>query len=218
MKYLIILKRLAALFIDYVLVGIVLAYCFGKLFMLGMQWAGLDLRHSTLEQKEDLLWGRLLVDWLVVFTYFWLSDGVFCKATLGKMIMKLRIVTIAGIHPGILELLLRTLFKIFPYLCLGYLGEVVFIDHLTQQYNHVPAAISSQGANLATFIILIIAVVNYGFVFANAKGQALYDKIAGTAVMSVDEPFPLGKIAACFRNKLSALRTAGHSTGSSDTQ
>lgn len=113
--------RFFAVFFDFliVLLGIVLFFVLLAVLTIGSAMAGVLKSFAGAAAFLTFLF-FFLVNWLYFFLFEWLNRG----RTPGKMVFKLRVISLDGTAPDIVQLLLRNLLRLadmFPYYNIGVL-------------------------------------------------------------------------------------------------
>ena len=173
------IKRCAAFLID-VLIGIVIIAVTNKIVpaLITLQSV------RSFASLPVMLWSLYAADMAALISYFFLCEGILLPATIGKMLMKLRVVTLNAPRHR-MAIFLRTLSKLAPIIIFEYLTYTVLIDSRIEQHMHgpnelpaTPLTITCMGSALIAYLI-----ISYGMAFFNSKKQALHDKIAKTIVI-----------------------------------
>lgn len=163
-------KRIAALFIDVLLVGVI-GFLIGLIF------------ESTLVQIGN--WGRL-VGFSIALLYFGVMNSEICKGqTLGKRLLKISVVNTQGSHISVQKSLLRYVVFATPFYVNGL--------HLSSE-----DAFSFLIYPLSAIIFGGIFSTLYLYVFNRVTRQSLHDAVLGTYVVNTDvekqEPAKVWKV------------------------
>ena len=204
MKYTNILLRLVAFVIDFILYGIVVRQINIR-FMPFIHPK--SYTSENIESAVSFAWLNMAAVALFIFAYFALSEGILLRATIGKMIVRLRVANANGVKITFGVAILRSIFKMLPiisFMCLG-----IFIKSQAMRNN--PGAYDMNLIQtIGSYLILAYAIISFGLIFWG-KQQTLYDKVAKTFVIRADEA---GLFQATIRKVdewFKFLRKAGHS-------
>jgi len=160
----ILLKRFAALFIDYIIICV---YA-GVLFLLSPMIGPLFQKSAG---QSEILGLILLV--IPVFLYFSIFEASKLKATPGKILVKLKVLKIDKTTFGFKDSFLRSFVKLLPWELAHFaLWQVVF---------------SNDGFIFFSEFLLVIAnillVIYVGFPFFNRRARAIHDIAAHTKLV-----------------------------------
>ncbi|MFZ1400871.1 MAG: RDD family protein [Candidatus Promineifilaceae bacterium] len=161
-----VIKRLAAYILDILLLFVLLA----PLGFL-LQWAtGSSLPQTGPEIWRTLLWNFSIPAWL----YFGLSDGSQTGATLGKRLLKLKVVNNQNQRLSTGQAVLRTAVKLVPW-------ELVHISAfaLSEEMSVFSPmqTIGLAAANMLTLVYVVVAVFTSG-------QRSIHDFVAQSRVLN----------------------------------
>ena len=110
-------RRVAATLFDVLFLVVATACFLACRFGLFLEDFSLPISDPNPEIFHKVVREHLLMDGGVIvgflFFYFFLLEYLFCRGTLGKMILGIRISTLKGTRPGLLQILLRCFGKFF---------------------------------------------------------------------------------------------------------
>lgn len=152
-------KRLFATLLDYVVMAL---YVF-IVIKVG-SWFNLDFDHLSSGDRGRVEWGIFSVLSLPLMFYTLFSEVVSGGYTVGKYLMKIKVVKLDGFQPSFVDFFVRWIFRmvdIYGFTVLAILLAGTFL----------------QGFSLAG------AVVGVVYMVINGSGQRIGDKVAGTAVI-----------------------------------
>ncbi len=137
--------------------------------------SGIDIR-TNFDVATQVLWVHFGLQIAMMLAYFTFADGILVKASLGKLVTRLRIIRTDGQSLSVGISFIRSALKMLPFILFMALGEVVLV---AKWYKW------ELGFDLPTVgstVIAIFAAVSYGLVFTNPGKQTLHDKVAKTVV------------------------------------
>jgi uncharacterized RDD family membrane protein YckC len=176
-----ILIRLLAFIVDFIILRI--------LYLLNDQiigmWkrnifaSGIDIR-TNVDVATQVLWVHFALQIFVMLAYFTLCDGILLKASVGKLITKLRVTRLDNQSLSFGISLCRSTVKMLPFILMMALGEIVLVAKW-----HNAELVSFDLPTIGTIVIAIFAAISYGFAFTNKDRQTLHDKMAKTTVVKI---------------------------------
>jgi uncharacterized RDD family membrane protein YckC len=153
-------KRIVAYFIDLIILAIyvvLVIYVFSAF--------NLDIADELEQDSGRISWGLVSVLSLPILFYTLVSETVSGGYTIGKFLVKLKVVKIDGFQPSFVEFFVRWIFRMV---------DIYFITIIAISFG------SFVGQFLSIYMLGLVAIIT---IARNKRGQRVGDLVAGTAVI-----------------------------------
>jgi uncharacterized RDD family membrane protein YckC len=153
-------KRIGAYFID---LAIMLVYIFMVIYIFSK--FDMDIADELEQDSGRISWGLISVLTLPIIFYTLVSETLSGGYTIGKFLLKLKVVKIDGFQPSFVEFFVRWIFRMV---------DIYFITIVAISFG------SFVGQFMSVYMLGLVAIIT---IAKNKKGQRIGDLVAGTAVI-----------------------------------
>ncbi len=153
-------KRIVAYFLDLIIMviyALIVVYIFSQY--------DLDISDELEQDSGRISWGLISILTLPILFYTLISETLSGGYTIGKFLVKLKVVKIDGFQPSFVEFFVRWIFRMV---------DIYFITIIAISFG------SFVGQFVSIYMLGLVAIIT---IARNKRGQRIGDLVAGTAVI-----------------------------------